>query len=530
MAYNKFIKKDGEVLLDLTGDTVTADKLAEGATAHNASGEVIEGSMKAGESAKLNIAYSENPPSDTSMLWVKSAEPSDSGVIISSNTMNRMAIYTTIGTHPAGKFAESAFAQVDECVYSFGGIIIASDSSTTTRTNRIYKYNMATNTVSQITPSGTTLPYFQGAAAAAVGTNIYIFGGKGGTSTSSADYLSSIYKFDTTTNKLSKLSATLPTRKFAFPAVAVNGYIYLFGGYSSAEPRTKEIYKFNTFSDTITTCAATLFVGEFGHIAFGLPDGSIRIFPGYRTESGVYYVHWYKPSEDKMYYETVALGGTANRRGVTVGNKIYLFLSNMARCHDTKSHRIYNLESPIVENRGHLSSVGYYNGKAYIVGSYYDTDICEVDFTFPLASGNYLVEGNPDITPTRLCEAGGFTIDEGVAAVYRGNSEGYAEAVDAYLYDADSGAWLNIVTGEAAQSLIPFTIDGTQYQAEDGMTWAEWCESEYNTGGWSIAGSASSNYVFNAYSDQYISGSSATATIIDGATYTVASNSSGGIN
>ena len=33
------------------------------------------------------------------------------------------------------------------------------------------------------------------------------------------------------------------------------------------------------------------------------------------------------------------------------------------------------------------------------------------------------------------------------------------------------------------KELITFTIAGTEYQAEVGMTWAEWCESEYNTGG-----------------------------------------------
>ena len=35
--------------------------------------------------------------------------------------------------------------------------------------------------------------------------------------------------------------------------------------------------------------------------------------------------------------------------------------------------------------------------------------------------------------------------------------------------------------------LIEFTIDGTTYQAVEGMTWAEWVESEYNTGGYCIS-------------------------------------------
>lgn len=34
--------------------------------------------------------------------------------------------------------------------------------------------------------------------------------------------------------------------------------------------------------------------------------------------------------------------------------------------------------------------------------------------------------------------------------------------------------------------LITFTIDGTTYQAMNGMTWGEWVDSEYNTGGFSI--------------------------------------------
>ena len=37
--------------------------------------------------------------------------------------------------------------------------------------------------------------------------------------------------------------------------------------------------------------------------------------------------------------------------------------------------------------------------------------------------------------------------------------------------------------------LITFTIDGTTYQAMNGMTWGEWVNSEYNTGGFSILNS-----------------------------------------
>ena len=40
--------------------------------------------------------------------------------------------------------------------------------------------------------------------------------------------------------------------------------------------------------------------------------------------------------------------------------------------------------------------------------------------------------------------------------------------------------WDGSVVIEGGVELIDFTIDGVSYQAIDGMTWAEWCDSEYN--------------------------------------------------
>ena len=46
-------------------------------------------------------------------------------------------------------------------------------------------------------------------------------------------------------------------------------------------------------------------------------------------------------------------------------------------------------------------------------------------------------------------------------------------------------AALNEKFGSGA-SIITFTIEGTNYQAEEGMTWGEWVESKYNTDGYYI--------------------------------------------
>lgn len=45
------------------------------------------------------------------------------------------------------------------------------------------------------------------------------------------------------------------------------------------------------------------------------------------------------------------------------------------------------------------------------------------------------------------------------------------------------GAWT-----QTTPTLINFTIAGTSYQAEEGMTWEEWCNSSYNTGEYGVVG------------------------------------------
>lgn len=47
--------------------------------------------------------------------------------------------------------------------------------------------------------------------------------------------------------------------------------------------------------------------------------------------------------------------------------------------------------------------------------------------------------------------------------------------------------WGSVSGGNTPSTLITFYIDGTEYQAEEGMTWTEWVEkSEYNTDGYSV--------------------------------------------
>ena len=91
-----------------------------------------------------------------------------------------------------------------------------------------------------------------------------------------------------------------------------------------------------------------------------------------------------------------------------------------------------------------------------------------------------------------------------------------------YKYTGTTGVYENgaLYVLEESASLISFTIDGTTYQAEEGMTWGEWMESDYNTddyqdngyavnkGGNGSAYVANSSGTFVIPSDTIISGHS----------------------
>lgn len=65
--------------------------------------------------------------------------------------------------------------------------------------------------------------------------------------------------------------------------------------------------------------------------------------------------------------------------------------------------------------------------------------------------------------------------------------------------------------------LIEFSIAGTTYQAEEGMTWTQWVDTIYNTGYWQVYG----NKIKNPYDGTTVKNVTATDTIISGNSYNV---------
>lgn len=61
MAVNKVVYA-GTTLVDLTSDTVTPETLAEGVTAHDASGSIITGTMTAGDTTAYTVYIGTTEP------------------------------------------------------------------------------------------------------------------------------------------------------------------------------------------------------------------------------------------------------------------------------------------------------------------------------------------------------------------------------------------------------------------------------------------------------------------------------------
>ena len=96
----------------------------------------------------------------------------------------------------------------------------------------------------------------------------------------------------------------------------------------------------------------------------------------------------------------------------------------------------------------------------------------------PIPDGYVKPTGEIEVT-----ENGTYDVTEkasvSVNVASTGGGEGYQMSL------SDDGTELNFVWGGAKKE-ITFTIAGTSYTAEEGMTWAEWVESTYNTEEWDI--------------------------------------------
>ena len=137
--------------------------------------------------------------------------------------------------------------------YIFGGQI-----SGIGRTNQIIKFDTV---LQKITKLNSVLPIAaEYMASAAVDTNCYIFGGD--TNGASSGYLNTIVQFDTLSETVTLLSATLPEHRAYMAVASVGTDCYIIGGYAKSGEDVSKIVQFDTISQTVTTLSATVGVSS----------------------------------------------------------------------------------------------------------------------------------------------------------------------------------------------------------------------------------------------------------------------------
>lgn len=377
----------------------------------------------------MNIAYGDNPPEDTSKLWVKTDEPS--GVIVSADIAEEesgeMSFDKLAEILPQG-ISATGCATVGNYIYILGG----SNGSDYLKT--IYKFNTTTETIETLS---TQLPTWLGnMACVAIGSKIYLLGGMNAISAQNK-----IYCFDTETETVSTLSSTLPTNLYAMGYAAIDTKIYLFGGVDSSY--TDTIYCYDTEANTTKTMGAKLSGGTYGANCAAV-GGKIYILGGYQLWGAI---SCYDPYKDTINTLTPKLSHVYDGACAAVETKIYLFCGQNVYCFDTETETLTTLPQTFLES---LSSMGcaVYENKIYIFGGQSSSVRKNTIYRFTtVGKVKLLPENQLQIIPVLyntflLIDTDTVKAEIGAHEVYKGNADGHAEKVEAALYK--NGAWKTI--------------------------------------------------------------------------------------
>lgn len=416
----QLIKIEEETLTNIADAIRGKNKAAQTYTPEEmatAIGEIDTGAVE------LNIAYGSTAPEDTTKLWVKADPPPK--IYVKAKVVEGYRDVQSVGSMPQAAMQIRAVT-VGTKVYLFGG---AYGSSFQYSIDAITVLDTTGNTISTLSAK---LPV--GAAdigAAVVGTKIYLFGGYGD------HYVNSIYVFDTQTDTISTLSTKLPVAATRIGAAAIGSKIYLFGGcyayISDYGDYVKTIWEFDTETNSISTLDVTLPTARPYHAA--AVGTKIYLFEETISDNStirVFDVESNTISELDIIArapDAIAVGGT----------KIYILNRyTEIQVFDTECGTISVLDVKMPSSRYNvgatMAGTKLYRFGGYGGGLYSSINMFDTEAVIYLDAGDLLVE---------IQEGNAFQLlpgmEIGVANVYLGNGEGYAEKTVAAVYK--DGSW-----------------------------------------------------------------------------------------
>jgi N-acetylneuraminic acid mutarotase len=213
------------------------------------------------------------------------------------------------------------------------------------------------------------------AAAAAVDGKIYLFGGW-----SAVGHLSTINVFDTDTNTISTLDVVLPAGAQGIASAAIGSKIYLFGGalppasYPGFMRPLNTINVFDTNTNTISTLDVVLPTAVLG-IASAAIGSKIYLFGGSDSSNMVSTINVFDANTNTISTLDVVLPTAAyGIASAAIGNKIYLFggssrSGRLAAIHifDTEKHTITTLDTILPKALSRMAST-VIGDKIYLFG------------------------------------------------------------------------------------------------------------------------------------------------------------------
>lgn len=380
----------------------------------------------------FNIAYGDEEPTDTSKLWVKTSEPSN--VLVAPVDTSEKGVVTTLETVIPWDFDDNYnytyCATVGKKIYWFAGYGASEDS-----VHNIYYFDTETSTATTLSNKKTDSGVF--CTCAAVGSKIYIFGGH--TMGNINAYSYGIRCFDTETETYSDITPADGSDVFGGDArqscIAIDKKIYIFGGV-----KYDHIYCFDTETNILEQ----------------LIDLSLNSRPGIAAVEENIYIFDYKAvycfdtrtrTYTKLSTEIPGTGDLTYSFCNTIGSSIYIVHGGEVMVFDTGTESII-FSNAVLTGRSSFAVCGCIDNKIYTIVSIKDSDKCKVSCFYPFKYVLKLEENNLQIIPSleknifKLTNEESKSVKIGVHEVYKGNSEGKGEPVEAAFYK--DGAWANI--------------------------------------------------------------------------------------
>ncbi len=201
--------------------------------------------------------------------------------IIKFSPQNNSAVILTDINLPVGMYG-TAVVYHEQSFYLFGGVTGHYPQGGFTYYSHIFRFDPKTRQLVQLNVS---LPYaLEGILALSSGSDIYLFGGYGGSGNPSA--LRKIMKFNPLTETMEIMNATLPDDFFYMQGFYDGRYFYMLGGYDAyGDLGSTAVYRYDPLLDTLETLNLTFHPRGVSLVHV---DGNAYIFGGTNQSLNTY--------------------------------------------------------------------------------------------------------------------------------------------------------------------------------------------------------------------------------------------------